>query len=90
MTAAKFLSLTTSEVGTDFVAFEDSPCSIANVWNLTGQSLTFKYANDAGTFVLPTGLAYAFCGLNNANQLRVKRSDESNTPVTLNSVEVEL
>ncbi|CAB4163358.1 hypothetical protein UFOVP813_16 [uncultured Caudovirales phage] len=90
MTAAKFISLTTSETGTDFVTFADSPCSRVNVWNLTGQSLTFKYEEDEGTFVLPSGLAYAFSGVNNASQLLVKRTDESNTPVTLNSVEVEL
>lgn len=90
MIAAKFLTLTTSTDGTEFTTFDDVACRTVNVWNLTGQSLTFKYANDAGEFVLPNGLAYAFNGINNAKQLLVKRTDESDTPATLSSVEVEL
>lgn len=90
MISAKFITIDTAVSGTDFTPFPDAPCRTVNVWNLTGQSLTFKYANDDGEFRLPSGLAYAFNGINNASQLLVKRTDEDTTPVTLNSVEVEL
>ncbi|MGV3659797.1 MAG: hypothetical protein ACO1TE_06425 [Prosthecobacter sp.] len=92
MTAAKFIQLTTHATGTNFTAFPDTPGNVVTVVNHTGTSLTFQHVADAdeGEFVLPNGMAYAFRGLSNANQLRVKRTDESNTPVTLESVEVEL
>ena len=90
MTSAKFTAATTSADGTSFVALNDLPCHFVHVLNKTGTPLTFKYATDDGVFVLPDGMAWSFRGLNNANQLSVKRTDESTSQVTLNSIEVEL
>lgn len=92
MISTKFIQLSTSEVGSAFVAFADLPAHVVNVFNGAGTGLTFKNLADAdeGEFELPSGIAYAFRGITNANQLLVKRTDESNTPVTLKSVEVEL
>lgn len=92
MISTKFIQLTTSGTGSTFVAFADLPAHIVNVFNGTGTSLTFKNSADAdeGEFELPSGIAYAFRGITNAGQLLLKRTDESNTPVTLKSVEVEV
>lgn len=92
MIAGKFLNLETSATGTEFVAFADVKCHALNVLNLTGTSLTFQYVNDDDEtdFVLPHGMAYAFRGLNNANQLKVKRTDESDAQVTIKTVEATL
>ena len=92
MIAAKFITLETSATGTDFVPFANLPAHCVNVINDTGIDLTFQHVNDAdnGEFILPNGMAFAFRGINNANQLQVKRTDESATQVTLTSVEVEL
>jgi hypothetical protein len=92
MISTKFIQLTTSEEGDEFVAFDDLPAHVVNIFNGTGTGLTFKNSADTddGEFELPSGIAYAFRGITNANQLLVKRTDESDTPVTLKSVEVEL
>lgn len=92
MIAAKFLTLQTAASGATYVPFSSQPCSIVNVVNNTGTALSFVHTTDANSveFVLPDGMAYAFTGINNADQLKVRRTDASDTQVTLNSVEVEL
>lgn len=90
MLAAKFLTLTTNADGTTATAFPDAACHALSVLNVTGASLSFFYPGVATAFVLPNGMAWTFRGLNNASQLSVKRTDESTSTVTLNSVEVEL
>lgn len=91
MISSKFLTLTTNEDGASFVAFPDAPAHTLNVINATGVDLTFQHIGDEdeGEFILPSGMGFAFRGITNANQLRVKRSDENTTTVTLNAVEAE-
>ncbi|MBK8093060.1 MAG: hypothetical protein IPK32_13995 [Verrucomicrobiaceae bacterium] len=92
MIASKFLHLQTSTSGNEYVAFESTPASQLHVANGTGTTLSFKHAynEDGDDFELPDGLAWTFRGITNADQLLVKRADDSTTQVTLKSVEVEL
>ncbi|MEN3940681.1 hypothetical protein WJU23_05250 [Prosthecobacter sp. SYSU 5D2] len=90
MISSKFITVTTAVDGTSFTALPSAQAHFVHVLNNTGEDLAFKYSTDEGTFVLPANTAWTFRGLNNANQLLVKRADESATPVTLSSVEVEL
>lgn len=92
MIASKFIQIQTAATGTNFTTLPDLPARVVNVINATGTSLSFVHTNDDDEieFVLPDGMAFAFDGINNANQLKVKRTDESNTQVTLNAMEVVL
>jgi hypothetical protein len=90
MTNAAFLtSVQTSATGTNFVTFPAYVCDGVHVINNTGTTLAFKRGSDSATFELPTGSGYSFYGITNANQLSVKRADDSNTQVTIKSIEAE-
>lgn len=90
MTSAAFLpSIQTAADGTSFVTLPAMLCSAVHVLNLTGTALSFKRGSAAEAFVLPASAGYTFRGITNANQLAVKRTDESATRVTLNSMEAE-
>jgi len=89
MISAKFLQVQTSADGASFVTLPSQPAISVDIYNGTGTDLTFLHTTDADNteFVLPSGLAFSFRGITNANQLKVKRTDESATQVTLKSVE---
>ena len=89
MISASFLQVQTSADGTSFTPLPDKPAISVDIYNGTGTDLTFIHAvdTDAVEFVLPSGVAFSFRGIRNANQLKVKRTDSSATQVTLKSVE---
>jgi hypothetical protein len=90
MTNAAFLSsVQTSGTGTNFVTLPSSICNAVHVLNGTGTTLAFKRGSDSATFEIPTGSGYSFYGITNANQISFKRADDSNTQVTLKSIEAE-
>lgn len=86
MTSSKFLSVTTlSADGSTFVAFPSAtPVTVLHVLNNTGTSIDFARVGDASAiFTLPTAFAWSFRGLTDSSQIQVKRTDNSNTGVTL-------
>lgn len=92
MTNGKFLTATSSATGTTWVSFPSAaPVTVVHVLNSTGTDLVFRKSEDNGaTFVLPDTFAWSFRGIVNSNQLQFKRVDNSNTTVTLSSIDAEL
>lgn len=79
---AVILSTTTSGTGANWVNLADQPCTEVTIYNLTGQTLSFR-RNGAGVSIeVPDGVAKRFEAITNANQIGVQRFDQSNSTVS--------
>lgn len=77
------LGLTTNATGTTYTAFASQACTALDIVNNTGTTIEYR-RNAAGTAMqIPTGTARMVIGITNANQVDVRRTDTSNTQVTL-------
>jgi hypothetical protein len=82
MTSGGHTSVQTAAVGTDYTAFASQECKTLTISNQTGTTLAVRQGGAGVGLLLPTGTIFKFDGLSNANQLSVKRNDDSNTQVT--------
>lgn len=75
-------SVTTAVSGTGYTSLSDQICGSVTIVNDTGTSL--DVTKDGGTtkMVVPTGAAYCVKYIENANQVSVRRTDNSATQVT--------
>lgn len=77
------LALTTPNPGTGWMAFTAQACVALDIVNNSGVTIEYR-RNAAGTAMqIPTGAARMIIGITNANQIEVRRTDTSNTTVTL-------
>lgn len=83
MSTAGHLSVTTSAVGTDYVAFGSQACKQLTISNDSSVKLDVRQGGAGVAFKLIAGTYYTFFGLSNANQLDVRRSDTSGTQLTI-------
>lgn len=74
---------TTSTSGATFVQLASVPCNSVTFVNDTGTKISVKVK--AGTAYIPVfnGSYFTFDGINSASDLFIKRTDESNTQVTI-------
>lgn len=86
---SKILSVETNGAdGTAFTFFATlSPLSQLFVKNISGATIDVAFAGDeAYFFPLKDGEAYPFTGLQNANQIGVRRTDQTTDQVTVNAI----
>ena len=77
------LALTTANPGTTYTAFASQACVALDIVNNTGTTIEYR-RNATGTAMqIPSGAARMVIGITNANQIEVRRTDTSNTTVTL-------
>lgn len=84
---AEFISIQTAATGTNWTAFggadsTDTRFNRLHVINNTGTTLSFRRNGGGTVFNLPQGLTWSFAIVHLSN-LEVKRTDESNTQVTI-------
>ena len=84
-TLNKILSVTTAIVGANFTAFPSYACTNLLITNYTDLAFDFLRGGVGDYLTIPALQSYNFTGLTNANQISIRRNDESNTPATLNS-----
>lgn len=77
------LSAQTPATGTNYTAFGSRVCKQLTVSNQTGTKLEFRQGAAGVAFQVPDGAFYTFFGLTDASNIDVRRSDTSNTQVTL-------
>lgn len=77
------LGLTTSATGTTYTAFGSQACTGLDVVNNTGTTIEYRRGGAGTAMQIPTGTARIVIGITNANQVDVRRTDTSNTQVTL-------
>lgn len=72
----------TSATGAAFVPLPPHPATKVTLFNYTGQKIDWRI--DAGSFIeLNNNLGVTIDGLVGSQQVSVRRTDQSNTPVTV-------
>jgi hypothetical protein len=75
--------LPTNNVGANFAVFADQACSAIDIVNNTGVVIEYRRGGTGQVMQIPPDAARMVLGLGNANQIGVRRVDQSNTPVTV-------
>lgn len=75
----------TSATGATFVAFPSQPCKEMQIVNLTGAQIEYCYNGTGNAIGIPTGASKYVLDIQNANQVSIRRSDQSNTQVTVSA-----
>lgn len=76
-------TVTTLVAGTTFVQLPNNPCSSVTFVNNTGTTLSVKVKSYTAYIPLFDGTYFTFDGIDSSNDLWIKRTDESATPVTI-------
>jgi hypothetical protein len=80
---ASILALQTAATGANYAVFASTACTSLEIINLTGVDLEYRRSGAGETFPLPANSSRTVLGLTNANQIGVRRIDQSNTQVTV-------
>jgi hypothetical protein len=80
---ATILALTTSTTGANYVTFGSQACTSLEVVNNTGATIEVRRGGAGVAMQIPPGMARLFLAITNADQLGVRRTDTSNTQVTI-------
>ena len=81
-TSSVYMSLTTNSTGSVYTAFGSQACTILDIDNRTGVQLEVQKNGSGPSVLIPVATVRSFSGITNANQLAVRRVDQSNTTVT--------
>lgn len=87
-TKSGFLNLTTSAAGTKYVTFANTDATTLIISNQTDTTIEVRQdvaeEDEAeATFLIPTAQIVTLSGIINANQISLRRSDTSDTQVTV-------
>lgn len=77
------LSVQTSATGSTYVALGSSPAFKATLSNQSGTTIDVRQGGAGIAFPIPTGQIFEFEGITNTSDLSIKRTDNSNTQVTV-------
>lgn len=83
-TTVTITSLQTAAIGANFVTFSSVECSSLEIFNNTGTAIEYRRGGTGTTFPILSGTSRIIIGLSNANQISLRRVDQSNTQVTVN------
>ncbi|MDO8595266.1 MAG: hypothetical protein Q7R45_01450 [Sulfuricaulis sp.] len=75
-------TFTTANPGSGWTALATVACHEVAVVNNTGTDLEFRRGGAGTALVVPDGAGWVFESLANANELQIRRVDQSNTQVT--------
>jgi hypothetical protein len=88
--SASFGAKQTSATGSTFVALDAAACISVEIKNtrptvsgLAPADIEVRRGGTGATVCIPVGAADEFAGITNANQLQIRRYDQSNTQVTV-------
>ena len=83
------LDVQTAATGTNYVQGSDVACNQVTLANATGTTICIRKCTSAGTSIASSGEVkvatagtFTIRGISNANQVKIKRLDDSNTQVT--------
>lgn len=77
------IQVVTSVTGATYTTFAAQATKQLTIVNATGTDIEVRQDGAGVALPIINGTAYPFYGLANANQLGVRRIDNSNTPVTV-------
>lgn len=77
------LSAQTNSTGTSYTAYGDNPCDALDIVNNSGTAIEYRRDGAGSTIPIPDGSSRLVVGISNANEVEIKRVDDSNTQVTV-------
>ena len=77
------MSVTTAATGTNWTAFSSQACNALDLVNTSAVSIDYRRGGAGSAMTLLSGTSRLIVGISNANSIEVKRTDSSNTTVTI-------
>ena len=77
------ITVQTAANGTSFATFGSQACTALDIINNTGFTLEIQRGGAGSVLTLLTGQARLMVGITNANQIGVRRSDQSTAQITV-------
>lgn len=81
--AITILTVQTAASGTGWAAFSSLMCQTLDIVNTTGTDIEYRRGGAGSTILIPDGSARAINAITNANQIEVRRLDQSATQVSV-------
>lgn len=80
--SASITSVQTSATGANWVAFASADCNAIDFYNGTGTTLEYRRGGSGTGFQIPSGVSRLIVAISDADEISVRRVDQSNTQVT--------
>jgi hypothetical protein len=77
------VTVQTASTGANFTAFADRPCYALDLVNNSGAAIEYRRVGTGPTIAIADGTSRLLVGIRNANEISVRRVDQSNTQVVL-------
>lgn len=77
------LTVQTTAAGTTWATFPARACNSLDIVNNSGAAIEYRRNGAGNSIVIPDGSSRLLIGITNANQIQVKRLDNSVTQVTV-------
>lgn len=81
--SATIMSVTTAATGTNWTAFSSQTCHCLDIVNTSAVSIDYRRGATGNAMTILSGSSRLVVGITNANQIDVRRTDTSNTQITI-------
>ena len=81
--SATIMSLTTAATGTNYTAFSSQTCNSLDIVNTSSVAIEYRRGATGSSMTILSGSSRLVVGISNANQIDVRRVDQSNTQITI-------
>jgi len=82
-TSAVIMSLTTAATGSNYTAFSSQTCNSLDIVNSSSVAIEYRRGATGNAMTILSGASRLVVGITNANQIDVRRTDLSNTQITI-------
>ena len=77
------MTLTTAATGTNWTAFSSQACNALDIVNSSSVSIDYRRGGAGNAMTILSGSSRLIVGISNASDISVRRTDTSNTQVTI-------
>lgn len=77
------MSLTTAATGSNWTTFSSQACNCLDVLNNSSVAIEYRRGGAGNTMQILSGTSRLIVGIANANEVGIRRVDQSNTQITL-------
>jgi len=77
------MSLTTAATGSNYTAFSSQACNALDIVNTSSVAIEYRRGGTGNTMTILSGSSRLVVGIANANEISVRRVDQSNTQITI-------
>jgi hypothetical protein len=81
--SATILSLTTAATGSNYTAFASTTCQSLDIVNTSSVAIEYRRGGAGNAMTILSGSSRLVVGITDANQIAVRRVDQSNTQITI-------